>query len=313
MQRTFGGERLATGSGSGNARLDSSIVNYVWRLVEATVRHDILTWAAVIAFYGLFSLFPLLMLMLYVAALLLPGTDMEHMLVLIVKPYFPALDSAQNFITSNINHLAEAGPKVGIVSLITLVWSAGSAFIALQQALDVIWNVHRQRSYFGRRIMAFGMLLVLLLITLGSAIFMGLYSTTTSPSSGFPLWVSVWLHHMQWLHGASRVLFPGSLFLGCIVIYRYMPTKTAPWSYLFPGALVAAVSLDLGRQLFVWYAGHMVTYQILYGGVFTVMLVILWMYIGATMMLFGAEISATLEAWATEHPASTDDDAITIE
>lgn len=304
----------STGNSSGpHCKLDSGVLGYLWRLGESTVRHDILTWAAVIAFYGMFSLFPLLMLMLYVAALLLPGTDMEHMLVLIVKPYFPALDSAQTFITSNISHLAQAGAKVGLVSLVTLVWSAGSGFIALQQALDVIWSVHRQRSYFGRRLMAFFMLLLLLLITLGSAIVMGLYSTSTGLASGLAAWIATWFHQLQWLHGASRILFPGSLFLGCMVIYRFMPTRTPSWSYLLPGALVAAVSLDLGRQLFVWYAGHMATYQFLYGGVFTVMLVILWMYIGGTMMLFGAEISATLEMWVDERPGHSDDDSVPIE
>lgn len=249
----------------------AGVGQYFLHLGRETVRHDILTWAAVIAFYGLFSLFPLLMLMLYVAALLLPGSDMEHLLVLMVKPYFPAMDSAQKFITTNISLLAQAGAKVGIASLLTLLWSAGSSFIALQQALDVVWNVHRQRSYLGRRIMAFLMLLGLLLVTVGSAIVMGLYSTSTSNGSGIGLWIAGWFHRLEWLHGASRVLFPGSLFLGCLVIYRFMPTRTAAWTYLFPGALVASVLLDLGRQLFVWYISHVGTYQILYGGLFAVM------------------------------------------
>lgn len=276
---------------------NASLLDYFWRLIRSTIADDILTWAAVIAFYGLFSLFPLLMLMLYVAALLLPGSHTEQLLVLFVKPYFPGLDDAQRFITGNIARLAQSGAKVGILSLLTLAWSASSAFISLQQAMDVIWNVREQRSYLSRRLIAFGMLLVMLLVTLGSAIVMAMYSTTVA-SGGVTGVFGTFIHHLGWLKGTSRILFPASLFIGCLVVYRYMPTRTTSWTYLLPGALVAAGALDLGRQLFVWYAGHMVTYQVLYGGLFAVMLVILWMYIGGTMMLFGAEISATLESWA---------------
>ena len=276
---------------------DARLLGYFWQLIRSTITHDILTWAAVIAFYGLFSLFPLLMLMLYVAALLLPGSHTEQVLVLFVKPYFPGLDDAQRFITGNIARLAQSGVKVGILSLLTLAWSASSAFITLQQAMDVIWNVREQRSYFSRRLIAFGMLLIMLLITLGSAIVMAMYSTAVSTGGAAGV-LGAWVHHLGWLKGASRILFPASLFFGCLVAYRYMPTRTTSWAYLLPGALVAAGALDLGRQLFVWYAGHMVTYQALYGGLFAVMLVILWMYIGGTMMLFGAEISANLESWA---------------
>lgn len=279
-------------------RWDITTLSFLWKLGHATVQDDILTWAAVIAFYGLFSLFPLLMVMLYVAALLLPGSHMEHLLVLVVKPYFPALSKAQEFISLNIDRMAATGAKVGIVSLLTLTWSACSGFIALQQALDVIWNVHQQRSYLGRRIMACGMLLVLLLLTLGSAVVMALYSTASPNTGGVGELVAVWFHHLRWLHGASRILFPGSLLLGCVVIYRFMPTRSTSWAYMLPGAVVATLGLDLGRELFVWYAEHMATYQLLYGGLFAVMLVILWLYIGSATVLFGAEINATLEHWA---------------
>jgi membrane protein len=179
---------------------------------------------------------------------------------------------------------------VGTLSAVTLAWSATSGFIAVQQAMDVIWESKAQRSYVVRRLIGFVMLVILLMITVGSAIIMAVYPAIhLSP-----------LHRalaplLAVIHVASRVVFPVSLFFGFLVFYRYLPKHSAPWVYLLPGAFVAAVLLDLARALFVWYATHLGSYEVIYGSLTAVMLLVIWMYIASIVMLFGAEVAAALE------------------
>ena len=266
--------------------------SFVWRLTVSVMKHDIASLAATIAFYAFFSLFPLLLLILYATSRMLPDSNIEQFLLALVRPYFPALPEAKRLIADNLAHLSSVGAKIGVVSAVILTWSAGSGFLAVQQAMDVIWESPRQRSFVVRRLIAFISLVVLLLLTLLSSIVMAVY-----PMMHHLPWVptQVW----NWLavaHGVSRILFPLSLFLGCLIFYRFLPSITPPWWVLVPGALVATVALDKGRQMFVWYAGHLVTYQMIYGGLAAVMLLVLWMYIASIVMLFGAEVSATLRA-----------------
>jgi membrane protein len=260
---------------------------FLWMLGEATIRHDIASLAAVIAFYGLFSVFPLLLLLLYGASWLLPHWYSEQAVLSMIRPYFPTLP---NEVVRNWDQLMSAGARVGLISAISLLWSAGSGFIAVQQALDIIWEVAEPRSYLSRRLMAFGMLMVLLLLTVLSAIGTALLSPLRSAAAGFPAWVGV-------LHTASRFLFPLSVLLGLLVFYRYLPSRSMAWRHLIPAALIATAALDGGRKLFVGYAGHLVTYQLIYGSLAAVMLFVLWVYIASILMLFGAEVARALERW----------------
>ncbi|QSO54411.1 YihY/virulence factor BrkB family protein [Alicyclobacillus curvatus] len=266
------------------------VARFLWTLTTSVVKHDIASLAAVIAFYAFFSLFPLLLLAIYALSVAVPQSSIETLLMDILRPYFPAMSDAQKIIATNLAQLSQ-GADVGIVSAVTLVWSATSGFIALQQALDIIYGNEQQRSFVIRRLVGFMMLLILLLLTLGSALVLSVFPVVRLNLATFPA-ILPWL---LLIHALSRIVFPLSLILGFIISFRYLPSRRIDWVYLFPGALVAAFTLDVGRHVFVWYATHISKYKVIYGGLTTVMLLILWMYVGTMLVLFGAEVSAALE------------------
>jgi len=262
----------------------------MWLLTTSVAKHDIASLAAIIAFYAFFSLFPLLLLVIYILSTALPHQSTETLIIGMLNPYFPAMEDARDVISSNISQLATGG-NIGILSAITLTWSASSGFIALQQALDVIFTSQQQRSAVTRRVIGFVMLAALVCIAMGSVLAMALYSMVRNlpalHSQAF-----VWIGIVQ---GVSRFAFPISLALGFLICFRYLPTRRVHWQYLIPGALVATVALDLGREAFVWYVSHLSRYHAIYGGLTAVMLLVLWLYIGGILILFGAEVSAVLE------------------
>ncbi|MCF8566122.1 YihY/virulence factor BrkB family protein [Alicyclobacillus tolerans] len=280
--------------------IGKTIGQFLWRLTLAVVRHDIATLAAVIAFYAAFSLFPLVILVVYATSFLPMNANVEKALLLILRPYFPAVPQAREFIALSISRLAQVGSKVSLVSAVTLTWSATSGFIAVQQALDVIWE-SQERSFVARRIMAFGMLFVLFLFMVVSALVMAFY-----PVFSTRILVHARLFHwVTHIYGVSRIIFPASLFLGSLVLYRLFPSKTAPFEFLIPGALVTTVALDAGRELFVWYATHLIHTQVMiYGSLALTMLLVLWMYIASIVMLFGAEVSSVLYQMSLERSAN---------
>lgn len=263
----------------------------VVRLAVSIAKHDTASLAATMSFYAFFSLFPLVALLIYAASVLIPtahiGTVVSHML----QPYFPSITADDYLSPLNLGRLADIGEQVGLLSVLTLSWSATSGFIAIQQAMDVIWETEEQRSFIGRRLIGFGMLVILLILTVGSALAMGL--TPLLQHTAANLAAMAPLLHL--IHIVSRVVFPLSLFCGCLVFYRYLPKRNTPWLYLLPGAFVAAVALDLARALFVSYASHLPSYEVIYGSLTAVMLLVIWIYIASLLMLFGAEVAAAIE------------------
>ncbi|QQE80252.1 YihY/virulence factor BrkB family protein [Alicyclobacillus sp. SO9] len=274
-------------------------MKFVIHLFNGVVDHDIASLAATIAFYAFFSLFPLLLLVIYAGSFLLPHVQTEQVLLKVLQPYFPALSGTREFIQHNLDNLSVQGRNISLISAVTLTWSATSGFIALQQALDVIWK-SQQRSFLARRLISFLMLIILLLLALSTAVITSLYPLVQHIpvlQHGILARLSA---KLSVISGFSRILFPLSLFIGCLVIYRFLPSKKVDWTYLLPGALLTMVSVDVGRALFTWYASHLSRYHIIYGTFTVVMLVVLWMYLASIAMLFGAEVSASLFALQEE-------------
>ncbi|AEJ42927.1 YihY/virulence factor BrkB family protein [Alicyclobacillus acidocaldarius] len=261
------------------------------RLGANCLAHDITSLAAQISFYAMFSLLPLLVLVMYGASLVVPHRIIVEMVLGALRPYYPDLQNANQMLENSLNKLSDIGARAGFVSFLSLAWSATSALIAVQQALDRIFEVGVPRSFLARRAIAALFLVALVIVAVVSALAMAIYP-----------WV---VHHIPagtWLvtaftrfSGVTRVLYPLSLFVTCFVVYRYLPSRRVNLNCTILGALAATVLLDLARLLFVVYAAHAVTYHAVYGGLTVVILLIFWMYIALIILLLSAEIAWLLE------------------
>src|SRR5579875_1931325 len=270
--------------------------DFLTQLLVNVFRHDIASLAAQISFYAIFSLFPLLILMIFGASLAVPHQPVVKLLVEALKPYYPDVSNANHFLQDNIEKLGTVEARAGFVSLITLAWSATSAFIAVQQALDSIFEVTAQRSFLARRIVAAIMLCLLIALAVICSIALAIFPMVhlhVSASSFLAAWVSR-------LRGITRILYPLSLFVTSFVVYRYLPSRRVDVNSVILGALASTILLDLARTLFVVYASHLVTYHFIYGSLTVVILLVLWMYIALIILLFGAEVAALVEKMGNE-------------
>ncbi|WAH35848.1 YihY/virulence factor BrkB family protein [Alicyclobacillus dauci] len=264
-------------------------------LASSIIKHDIASLSAQICFYAIFSLFPLFILIIYATTLVIPHVKIASLLISAVKPYYPDITGpditgASDFVSSYIEKLSTVGAQVSLVSFVTLMWSATSAFIAVQQAMDRIFEIDQQRSFVARRVVGFVMLILLIIVAIFSSVALALYPHVTEHVAWWPLLA----HWVPLLAGVTRVLYPLSLFITCFIFYRFLPSRRVDVNSVLIGALTATVGLDLARAGFVLYAGHLVSYHLIYGSLTVVMLLVLWMYIAGIILLFGAEISAAL-------------------
>lgn len=246
--------------------------------------------AAGIAFYAIFSLFPLLLALIVAGSFVLEFEQVQRRVLDLVAEVFPI---AQQLIRRNIQGVLQLRGTVGIIALVGLVWSATGVLMALARNINRAWPEAKPRSFVEDRAMALGMVSILALLlaisSLSDAVFSVMARFRVPIGGGLsvdetPLWTTL-------LSSVPRVF----VFLAFLGLYHWVPNTKVRWSEAFWGALVATPAGEIATGAFSWYlSSGIVQYELVYGSLGTVVALMLRIYIGALIALFGAHLSAAV-------------------
>ena len=92
-----------------------------------------------------------------------------------------------------------------------------------------------------------------------------------------------------------------------LLIYKTIPNTRTYWRYIWQGALLAAVLFELARTLFIFYLENFANYQLIYGSIASIIVLLVWIYYSAFIMILGAEF--TFQYGRMRHPVTTGSDA----
>lgn len=241
--------------------------------------------AAGVSYFALFSLFPLGLLLLATLATFLPQEATQAWLLAQAAAYAPG---AETLIEANLNRLVLLRPQIGAAGLISLLWSASGGFTVLNRTLERMLGERRDASPLRARVLGIFMVLAAGALV-GASVVADMVLGRFRPLIGKPPWPN--LDVLPWLTNSFGFLL---LTLAILLAYRLLPTGAPPLRALLPGALVAASGLALARSLFVRYINALDSYQLIYGSVGTVIVVLLWFYVSAAIFLFGAALVAAI-------------------
>ena len=231
--------------------------------------------AALIAYYGFLSLFPLMLVLITLLAMLLrnnPG--LQGSIRTSALANFPVIGDE---ISKNVHSLRGSGLALGI-GLALALWAGLGVMKVSQNAMNAVWNVpYRHRPNFLRSLLrAMLLLLVLGVITVASAAAGNIGAGSNS-----------------WLLGivgiAASVVLNLVLFL---LAFRILTTEDVTWGDVFPGALIAALAWTTLQAV----GGYIVSHQLqsasdTYGTFAMVIGLLAWIYLGAQITLFAAEVN----------------------
>jgi membrane protein len=97
---------------------------------------------------------------------------------------------------------------------------------------------------------------------------------------------------------ASRAILTllgaGTSFLVVLLVYRFVPNTPVTWADVWPAALLVTLTFEGGKRLFLWYVETqaLASYSLTYGPLAAVMVLLLWVYLSAVMLLAGAEMAS---------------------
>ncbi|MGQ9571869.1 MAG: YihY/virulence factor BrkB family protein [Dehalococcoidia bacterium] len=247
--------------------------------------------AAAISYYGLFSLFPLLIFMVSIFGIFLQSSSLQEDLIDEVLEFLPLTsDEGRNEVKDAIGAIAGISIPLSIVGLLGLAWSASAMFGAIRTSLNIAWDVETPRHFVKQKLLDLGMVAgvgVFFLLSIGAT---GLLRTTQEASSDIlgPL-----SSDTAFFWRAVGYLMPAIFSFGAfIVVYRFVPNAPIKLGDVWPGALVAALFFEVIKNGFSFYIANFGRYDVVYGSLGAVVAFLFWMYLSAVALLLGAEVAS---------------------
>lgn len=246
--------------------------------------------AASMAYYTLFSLFPLLLALVAAGSFFLDQQRVFRQVVDLVSQAFPI---SQSLIEENVRQVLQMRGAVGLIGLVVALWSATGAFTVLTRNVNRAWTKAPPRGFLERRLVALGMvgsLAVLLVISLLLSTGLNILSRFQVPLLdveslyGTPLWTAL-SNLVPWFF----------IFVLFLALYRWVPNAQVKWSAAFWAALVVALAWEIVANVFAWYVSSgLARYRLVYGSLGTVIALLFWIYLSSWIIIFGAHLSAAV-------------------
>lgn len=256
-------------------------------------------FAAAISFRVLFAIFPFALLLVSILGLVLQDEQLREELVDWLESVMPLSEDANVDLERTIDGLATPLSAAGFVALVGLLWSASGLAAALQASLNRIWRVDRMRPIARAKLVDFavvgcGGLLVLLSFGL-TIVIQVVQEETAHAATGLSQLDAV----LRVAGQATEILIPFAItFATFLLLYHAIPVSRPRLHEIWVGALLAAVGFELAKTGFAYFLANFARYNVIYGSLGAVIAFLFFVYLGASIFLFGAELSS---AW----PGST--------
>ena len=262
----------------------------LWAKIQAD---DLINRAAILSFYFLLALFPLLLfLMALLGSFAGSRTELRRNLLTYLTAIVPV--SASDLINTTVEEISKnsSGGKVWF-GLVTSLYFASSGMGALIDGLNVAYDVKETRAWWRRSLLAILLTIALaaLIITALALMFYGGH-IAQGIANYYGLggtFTAVW-KLLQW---PLVLVF---VFLAFELIYYCAPNlheKQLRW--LAPGAVIGVFLWLLVSFLFGSYLNLYNTYSVVYGSLGAVIILMLWFYLTGVAILVGGEVNAIIE------------------
>ncbi len=264
-----------------------------WQLLKLTVKEflddEMPTYAAALAYQGLFSLFPFLLFLIALlgflhlpeffdwlreqAAYVLPGQALEQ-----VNPIIDQLQQRQGGLLS--------------VGIVVALWSSSAAVRSLMNALNAAYDVREARPVWKRVPLS-------LLYTLGLAVMLMLVTALMILGPQVMGWIAERIGLQDYVVVLWSLLrWPVMVLLmmmAVAVIYYATPNVKQKFRFITPGSVLAVVAWVAASLAFGFYVKNFADYNARYGSVGAIIVLLLYFYISAAVLLLGAELNAVIE------------------
>lgn len=253
-------------------------------IINKAQKDHITAFSAQAAFFTVLSFFPFLIVVLSLMRFF-PITLQD--MIDLVRDYLP--EQYSGAVIPIINSLnGRLTTTYMSLTILTLLWSASKGILSMMTGLNTIHEIEEKRNYFVLRfissiyigLMAVAVLFGMVLLLFGNSLLMQLYRFQ-------PV-----LENQHLVFASIRFTLAFLIFLIVfIIMFRFLPSDNFKTKEILPGALFASIGWLILSFLFSMYFDNFSFYNIMYGGLTSILLTLLWLYFCMMILFIGAEIN----------------------
>jgi membrane protein len=272
----------------GGGRL--SFKEFARRLYRAYQDDLLFDSAAQLSYYFLFSLFPFLFFLASLTAYL-PLASLVDRLVPQLRLLAPS--QVSTFVEEHLRALTgEQRPRLLIFSLVAAVFAASRGIDAIRRALNLAYDVKESRPLWRTELWAIG-----LTVAGATSVMCGLALLVAGGDVGF--WVAERMHvERVYVLVVQQLRWPvtGLLIASLVAVaYHILPDVKQDMKFLIPGSVTATVLWLLATWGFGQYVSAFNTYNVTYGSLGGMVVLLVWLYLSGLLFVLGGTINAILE------------------
>ena len=266
-------------------------------LFEATRNFDrdgCFDQAAYISYFALLSLLPLTILLVVLGAEVIGSVDAaERGVEFLLKDLVSLLGED---VFAQAREVGSQAARFGWPFFLFSLWTASKVFSKVEQALDHVFQVEKRRSFPARKIFAFGLVALLVVVLVALVFFAGavnalnrfLDSTDLAGARSNPLYLSV-------NNATTRYLIPWLVTVFTFsFVYKVVPATSVPVRSAIVAGFVTGTLWEGLKNAFTLYIGRFANYGMTYGTLESVIIFAIWINLSAALLLWGGELAALL-------------------
>ena len=258
-----------------------------WRRADG---HDLLMLASSPAYAAVLSVFPLLIAVIALLSRMVDPAEAREAVLRAMGPYLP--DQALALVRQTLESAFRARTTAGFVGIIGLLWGATAMTGSLRGALNRVVGA-APPPYWRRKLIDFAMVIA-------GGVFLSLSVLVSAVHAvvgmrAVPLvWLSRWVGDDQVARlfaTVGPVVFSAAAFY---IAYRFLLNVRTGRQSLLWGTLVAMILFEGLKRVFFWYLHTVASYPLIYGPLAGFVVFMIWVYLVAVVVLFGAEVLAVV-------------------
>jgi membrane protein len=254
-------------------------------------RDDVSGSAAVLSYYFVYSLFPFMFFLATLAAYI-PGVH-DSVGTLLANAHNLLPPQALKIIEGQVRELVDRPrPHLLTIGIVFTLYAASRGVDAVRKALNLAYDVKESRAFWKTELLAFAM-------TIGGAglVLLGIAALVTGGEMG--LWLAGRLrvaHEYVLLWSWARWPVTAFLIMLCAAVgYYVLPDVEQKFKFITPGSIIGTLIWLVATWGFDQYAAHFSSYNVTYGSIGGVIVLMTWFYISGFIFLMGGELNAVLE------------------
>jgi membrane protein len=258
--------------------------------VIESIDNNILKLAAALAYYTIFSLAPMLIIIIWISGIFYDPVSVQGELSTQLNQLLgqQAVKQIQEVMINTKFDYASFWAKT--LGIITLVISATGIFGEIQDSINTIWGLKPKPNkglikFLITRLLSFSIIISLGFVLLVSLLLNAIIAAFTSRIQYYFPCIPVELYYV-----INQFIMLGVIILLFAAIFKVLPDAKIAWRDVMAGAVITAILFMLGKYVIGYYLGENATISA-YGSAGAVIIILLWVYFSAIILYFGAEFT----------------------